>query len=670
MTNAPTAPNDLFVKEVAAPGSVFWESTRHAENIEILEGDERARQLPPARLKLAKKKVEHLQAGLNEYWRAYAKHLKQQQPPDAARIEEIEARISKQAKRHGKPYVIKTMDQAKEAQILIHRLRARISEHYRALDHEALNRRLQDEMEQEIAFYAHQLVDRWTALGYREEYYIEGKRKLRKVHFEECHFTEDNIQFKVYVTHLTLFGSTVHHLPDRVHAWDLVKPETLRELEAACECPVTSPHADGEQNFEKGCWVVVHRVGMRDGLFNYIELNKVLSKYNQGLRPHFAVPVGIKAGRIIEYLKLSEQPHLMFNGITGSGKTNVARVFLSVWSQFFSPDEIRFFLVDLKRSGDLNHFEQVPHLLGGKIIKDIDELTDAMPRFVALMQQRMNTLSTLNATDIDHYNSKVAPANQMERIVILIDECGSIRDLALHRDTQETIWRCLALLAMQARAAGIHLMLGTQQPSKEAIPTRVTNNITYTLSGRQRTTSGAMAALGNNQLKNLPAIKGRMLIDNGYNLLQVQTPYATEGDILKAIEVAQAYPTPRPFSLPSLEESNAVLDEIEVITTPGVTSAQIVDLALIYHEGVLNAQKLYERTEGVTPRAAIMEMIKSLAAAGEIENDGVVYEVRPRGKGWCLVEKTEKPSETPSEYGFSDGVSTVLQNEELEMENT
>ncbi|MDP1171899.1 hypothetical protein, partial [Klebsiella pneumoniae] len=82
----------------------------------------------------------------------------------------------------------------------------------------------------------------WTSLGYRQEYWDKkGKRHLHKVKIEECFFTEDEIQFKIYVSHLIVLGSTIHHLPDQVRAWDLVKAETLRELTAACERKVTSP---------------------------------------------------------------------------------------------------------------------------------------------------------------------------------------------------------------------------------------------------------------------------------------------------------------------------------------------------------------------------------------------------------------------------------------------
>jgi hypothetical protein len=407
---------------------------------------------------------------------------------------------------------------------------------------------------------------------------------------------------------------------------------------------------------------------MRDGLFNYVELGQLLAKYNQALRPHFAAPVGVKAGRQIEYLYLDKVPHLMVNGITGSGKTNVIRVWLATWCQFFSPDEIRFILVDLKRSGDLNHFADVPHLLHS-IVKEINELEELMPRLVALMHRRMQQLSANNATDIVQYNSRVSPELRMERVVVLVDEVGSIRDLAVSAQQRDTIFRCLILMTAQARAAGIHVLVGTQQPGKEAIPSRITNNITYTLSGRQRTTSGAMQALGNNRLKDLPAIQGRMLVDNGFAYIQVQTPYATERDIRRAVEIARSYPAARPFELPSLEEASDVLETVEVAAPAGVTRERVVELAITELGGSLSAQKIWDMTAGVTPRNTILDLIKALAEDKEVDYDGHRYEVKRAGKGYKLVRMAETQNAGGADDSLFDSDTADFQSDEPETED-
>ncbi|MCK6577284.1 MAG: hypothetical protein L6Q98_04175 [Anaerolineae bacterium] len=668
--------------EVPLPGSVFWEIVEHPKNLELLEGDANVRRLSPKQLREMQSQLWLYQHALNVYRQAQIDQLmyqiasmrqgmkaltpearsEAQETIDAikARIDQKRAKIVK-VKRPRSPIAVRNAAEAREAQSVLHRLKARAEEHRQALENETINKRLQDEMQSEIAYYGRQIVDRWTALGYREEVTRKGKTKLRRVKIAKAHFTEDNIQFKILVSTLSLLGSTRHHLPYNVRGWDLVRTETLRELEAACECPVTSPHTgDSEQGFELGIWVIVHRVGMRDGLFDYIELNTVLAKYNQALRKQFAVPVGVKAGRIIEYLPLTTTPHVMFNGITGSGKTNVARVMLTTWCRFYSPDEIKFVLIDLKRGGDLNAFADIPHTMG-PIVRTIEELAALLPRLVAEMYRRGDLFSAAMVQDIEQFNASVAPEARLARIAVFVDEAGTIRDSAFGKEHRETIWRSMSLIAMQARSAGIHLVLGSQQPSKEALPTSITNNVTYTIMGRQRTTSGAMMSMGNNRLKDLPAIRGRMWLDNGFDLLLVQTPFATPQDIEQSVQIAKDYPSPRPFDLPHLDDELTPEAALDVVVPPklSVSREQIIDLALSERDGVMNAQAIYDATKKITPRGQIMKMIKALADEGHFEYDGQIYDVVHYGKGYKIV-KVETRLVSVSSNGHSAGVESAL----------
>lgn len=669
--------------EVPLPGSVFWEVVEHPRNLELLEGNENVRKLKPRELKEIQQQLQVYQHALNMYRQAkidnylYQIAIARQRAGQlegndrAEALEDIEAIKRKiehtrermvKVRKPKKPIELRSAAAAREAQSVVHRLQARLDEHRHAIENEMINKRLADEMQQEIGYYGRQMVDRWTSLGYREEMIHKGKKKIRRVKIAKAHFTEDNIQYKVLVSSLTLLGSTKPHLPDNTKGWDLVKPETLRELEAACECPVTSPHIDEEQGFERGVWVIVHRVGMRDGLFDYIELGTVLSKYNYALRRHFAVPIGVKAGRIIEYLPLTSTPHMLFSGITGSGKTNIARVCLAVWAQMHSPDEIKFVLIDLKRGGDLNAFADIPHTLG-PIIRTIEELADIMPRLVAEMYRRGELFSAGNVQDIEQYNGERSPEDRLARIVVLVDEAGAIRDSAFGREHRETIWRSMSLLAMQARSAGIHLMLGSQQPSKEALPSSITNNVTYTIMGRQRTTSGAMMSMGNNKLKELPAIRGRSYVDNGFDLFLIQTPYGTPQDIERSVQIAKDYPAPRAFELPGLGAEEAA--EIIVPKKLEVTRETIIDLALSERDGVMNAEVIYVATNKITPRHRIQKMIKALADEGHFEHRGGVYDVIRYGKGWKIVT-VETPTHTVSTNGHSPEVSTALPEEPAE----
>lgn len=643
-----------LTREVPPPNAVFWETVRHPKNQELLEGDPTVRTLSKRQLREIRGKIAALQSALNRYFRAYEKHLKQQRRanPDQtplinAKLDQIKPLMRPAPRRSA--LTVRNAREARHALALISRLESRITEHKTALSNARLSDRLKREMLREVSYYGQQIIDRWTQLGYREEYFVRNKRFLRRVKIQRAEYTEDSIQFKVLVSRLSLFGSTIPVMPYSVRGWDLVKPETLLELEASCECPVTSPHVDenDKQGFENGVWIEVHRVGMRHGLFEYITLDAVLEKYNQALRKRLAIPVGVKQGRSIEYLYLRDHPHFTYTGITGSGKTNFARVAISTLIQFFSPDEIQLLLVDLKRSGDLNRFSDVPHL-AAPIVKEIDDLRFLSDTVVRLMRARMDTLSQHSMFDIDELNAALPDDQRLPHLILMIDECGSINDLA-SKDDRDRIWRNLRILSAQARAAGIHLGLGTQQPGTRVIPAQVTNNITYSISYRQRTVSGAMMVGGDNRTRNLPAIKGRGWADNGYDLVMIQTPHATDTALKHAIQTAALYPPAARLLLPSQPASDDTAEFLIDVPAPsvpqiGVTEADIVSVAL-EHGGAMSARRTYDATGGITPRLRINDMIREIAQRGTIDHEGIKYQVRRAGKGYVLIPASKNQGE-------------------------
>lgn len=675
-------PPSELVREVAEPGAVFWESVIHPDNVELLEGDpDKTRTLPADKRKLLQQRVNLIKAALNDYFHIAIKHfesrkkeinrgLKKLTPDDRRgaeaalaaldeRIDRVRGQLYKVRRQRRNSVRITNPKDMRRALLLVHKIDARITEHYTALENEAIMKRLRDEMEMEVSFFWRQIQDRWTALGYREEYFVDGKRFLRRVSCEEAHCNEDEIQYKIYISHIALGGGTVHHMPDGVRAWDLVKQETLRELEAACEVPVTSPHIDEDAPFDKGAWIIVHRVGMRDGLFNYISLGTVLAKYNQALRPKFAVPIGVRAGRVIEYLRLTDVPHVIITGITGSGKTNLERVILSVLCQFYSPAEMRLVLVDLKEGGDLNSFAKVPHLVGN-VIKDMTELALVISKLHALMRQRLKQLSDADVFDILAYNKKVPVDQRMERVIVMIDECGSINAAAESRSQRDAIWAHLKLIAMKARAVGIQLVMCTQQGGTEVIPKEIGNNISYSINGRQRTSSGAMQAMGNNRAKSLGDIPGRMDADTGKGIVRLQTPEATNDAIKLAIETAMNYP-PRSFLLPGdIEEDTAEVSPIPDDILLVVQRQAVINAALKEFKGVMSARKLYHHYKKVTPERAIQALIDGIAQERTFEIDGQPYEVTKYGKGWQIVSIRENAEPQVSSVAVSETVSPVV----------
>lgn len=648
-----------------APGKVFWDDVEAPENSVLMEGDERAQALKSNELRDVRRKLKRVTdalavwdhashpARLNYYrkranaaqdskerdeWRAKYTEAKNNPPP--------EPRLSfwQRLFKPRDPLVIKSEKQAQKLRLWMDRIHKRLAEHETALRNQAIYDQLAAEMQLEVSYFAQRIIHRWTALQNREEIYVKGKRKFIRVGIEEAIYTEDEIQYKIRVAFQTVIGASRHVLPDGVTAWNLVKPETLSELTAACERPVGSPHVENTpESFQNGAWVVVYREGLTDGLFDYIEYGKVITKYDPASRTRLPVPIGVMRGRMLQWLYLDEHPHLMVNGISGSGKTNVIRACLTTWTQYHSPDEIRIYLVDLKRGGDYRKFAAVPHL-AAPIMTTASEMADAMPKLVALMYQRMDTFSQHACRDIIDYNEQ-HPETRMEHIVFIIDECGAVNALA-GKESGGIIWQAATLISTQARAAGIHLLLGTQQSFSEAIPKAVRDNVTFVLSGRQRTLAASMATFGTGRAKALPKIRGRMYCDDGGDMFQVQTPFVSKEDEARAIEIAMQYGEFAPLLLPDADVSileAALIDEDETAPAADMPAPQfgvedVIRLAVEQFDGVLNARKIHEMD--TTPRSVtrrdILDMISDIANLDVVEYGADVYAVVKRGKGYKL----------------------------------
>jgi S-DNA-T family DNA segregation ATPase FtsK/SpoIIIE len=625
-----------FEIEAPPPGAVFTEAYTHPDNIALLEGDERARKLSRADLKKLRKKMAECEKLLlsyrydarlalhakikDEFYTAKAALLGMDEQNQKPLLQHMK-RCQQRAK-----HITQALEPARPTAAQRHRIQMRIAEHEVAVRNEKLYAELQAEMEREVRYFLEQVIRRWSALGYREEIHKDGKTRYIMPKIEEAHVTEDEIQLKVKASRITLWGSSQHFLPYQVRVQDLTKPETLAELSVACERPVTSPHNGQEfggqdKDFSNGAWVVIHRIGMNGGLFNYVELSTVLKKYNQANRHHFPIPFGVRRGRKINYCLLDQHPHVFVDGQTFAGKTNAIVQGLCTLIQMHSPDELRIVLVDLKRGGDFNPFANVPHLITfeeeGTIIKSPEALQGVLEQMVALMYRRMAKISEITV-DINKYNQRVVPDQRLARVVVVIDEYSATR---MNKAAKARIDNYCVILSTQARAAGIHLIIGNQQPYANIVPQEVKGNITFKLAGRQMTQGASMTALGSGRATRIDKIPGRMVCNNGHEEFDVQIAYATEIDIAVAVRAANNYAPP--------DTDVWLLDDTqEYIVPESFGERLLIKTAMEHFDGALQGRPIYEfireHHAGVT-RQSVFDIIAGVTQRETVEFSGEMY---------------------------------------------
>ena len=209
-----------------------------------------------------------------------------------------------------------------------------------------------------------------------------------------------------------------------------------------------------------------------------VSLGDILSSPEAAIPAHpLTVGLGMDISGDSRMLNLSELPHVLIAGATGSGKSSCINSIVTSLLMRTHPDDVRLIMVDPKRV-ELGQYNGVPHLLT-RVITNPKKANDALKWAVAEMDRRYDLLADAKVRDIEGYREKWE-AGGLDRdgfdrfpyIVILIDELNDLMMVA-GREVEESIVR----IAQMARAVGIHLVIATQRPSVDVITGVIKANV-------------------------------------------------------------------------------------------------------------------------------------------------------------------------------------------------
>ncbi|MDD3367019.1 MAG: FtsK/SpoIIIE domain-containing protein, partial [Sphaerochaetaceae bacterium] len=173
-------------------------------------------------------------------------------------------------------------------------------------------------------------------------------------------------------------------------------------------------------------------------------------------------------------IEITQTPHLLIAGATGSGKSVCVNSFISSILFRRSPKEVRLILVDPKIV-ELRVYNGIPHLLT-PVITEPKKTIKALEFCLYEMERRYKLLNALAVRNIAAYNKKIQELKlareRLPYIVVIIDEFADLMNTV-----GKELETMLARLAAMARAIGIHLVLATQRPSANVITGIIKSNI-------------------------------------------------------------------------------------------------------------------------------------------------------------------------------------------------
>jgi S-DNA-T family DNA segregation ATPase FtsK/SpoIIIE len=228
---------------------------------------------------------------------------------------------------------------------------------------------------------------------------------------------------------------------------------------------------------------------------------------------------------------LTNMPHMLISGTTGSGKSVAIHSIIASLLTSTPANLLRFMLLDPKQI-EFAIYQDLPNLIAPVITCENKALV-YVEWLVQEMNRRYSMLSNSGARNIEEYNGAATIKKRLPYIVLVVDELG---DLMLGSNSK-AFEHALVKLAQKSRAAGIHMILSTQRPSasiftgllKSNVPTRLACKVASKMESRIiLDQAGAESLLG----------RGDMLfyVPGMDEPVRIQSPYITNDLIKETVE--------------------------------------------------------------------------------------------------------------------------------------
>lgn len=208
------------------------------------------------------------------------------------------------------------------------------------------------------------------------------------------------------------------------------------------------------------------------------------------------IPIGMTPEGQHVVRDLGKMPHLLVGGTTGSGKTVfLYGVLVMLLRSHPNPESLSIFLSTSKPE-DFVFFDGLRHLEGGRVIDDASEAVELLQtRINDEFRRRGQLLVAARARDIGDYNAR--SANKLAPLVIMVDEFADLSDqFAGNKSARNAFYTVIRRIAQLGRNRGIHLVLCTQRPSADLVPTNIRNLMNAQVALRVNDYSASRMILG------------------------------------------------------------------------------------------------------------------------------------------------------------------------------
>lgn len=216
-----------------------------------------------------------------------------------------------------------------------------------------------------------------------------------------------------------------------------------------------------------------------------------------------------KNGEWISY-DLTNKPHILIAGETGSGKSTQLRSILTSLILTKKPSELQLFLGDCKKS-EFHIFRKVEH------VQAVYSCARDIGRMLQHIKKELDERSDLTELfEVSHVDD-IPTEHRRPYIIVCIDEFVMLRK-------DETIMDILTEISAIGRTLGVFLILSMQRPNAKVLDTTIRANLTVSMGFQLR--DAMESKIANTPDAHKIDVAGRFMM-NSDKLYEIQAPYLT-----------------------------------------------------------------------------------------------------------------------------------------------
>ena len=283
----------------------------------------------------------------------------------------------------------------------------------------------------------------------------------------------------------------------------------------------------------------------------------------------YLIPVGYNHKQGHLWLSLLGTSHILIGGESRSGKSTFLNALLAGLLPCHSPQSLNVVFVDPK-AVEFNIWDGIPHQIA-PIAETAETALPILNALVSEMQERRIRFKAARVKSLSQYNTVAAPGGRLPLIVVVLDELTDLTE----EDRQ--LYRPLTRLASKGAAFGILLVVATQNPNFEVVPTVIRSNLSTRLGFRVANAAVSRTILGENVdgrgCHQVPRTKrGRFMLRYDAELIEMQGFYISDE---MAIQIADR-----------LRKSEARAPQLALVQTAPEGEGQSEDIQMVPREAL------------------------------------------------------------------------------------